>query len=131
MIVADDAFPLRTDVMKPYSQVGLTTERRIFKYRLIRARRIVENAFGILSNRFRIFMTPIALSPKEVEIIVMACCSLPNYLRGQNSSQSVYTPQGTVDSEDPGTHAVLPGCWRSETDPQGLHPILKQGSNMH
>ena len=50
MIVADDVFPLRTDIMKPYSQTGLTTERWIFNYRLSRARRIVENAFGILSN---------------------------------------------------------------------------------
>lgn len=131
MIVADDAFPLRTDIMKPYSQVGLTRKRRIFNYRLSRARRIVENAFGILSNRFRIFMTPIALSPDKVEVIVMACCSLHNYLRGQSNSHSVYTPQGSIDSEDPDTHALLPGSWRSESDPQGLRPISKQGSNMH
>ena len=47
VIVADDAFAL-----KPYSQVGLTKERCIFNYRLSRARRVVENAFGILANRF-------------------------------------------------------------------------------
>lgn len=48
MIVVDDAFPLNKHIMKPYSQVGLTPESRIFNYRLSRARRIVENAFGIL-----------------------------------------------------------------------------------
>ena len=31
MIVADDVFPLRQNLMKPFSQNGLTTERRIFK----------------------------------------------------------------------------------------------------
>ena len=50
-------------------------------------------------------MTPIALSPNKVD---MACCSLHNYLRGQRSSQSVYTLQGIIDGEDPDTHAIVP-----------------------
>ena len=65
IIVADDAFPLKENIMKPYSFGGLTKEQRIFNYRLSRAGRIVENAFGILSNRFRIFMTPMALKTRE------------------------------------------------------------------
>ena len=35
--VADDAFPLRTYIPKPYNQKGLTKGRRIFNYRLSRA----------------------------------------------------------------------------------------------
>ena len=76
VIVADDAFPLKDYILKPYSQRSLNQERRIFNYRLSRARRVVENAFGILANRFRIFMTPICLNPEKVETIVMACCIL-------------------------------------------------------
>ena len=110
MIVADDAFPLRENIMKPYSQIGLTREKRIFNYRLSRARRVVENAFGILSNRFRVFMTPISLCPEKVVDIVIACCSLHNYLREE--SISTCTPPGCLDTEDLDTHVIHPGAWR-------------------
>ena len=51
-IIADDAFSLQTNLMKPFGQRNLSREKRIFNYRISRARRIVENAFGILSNIF-------------------------------------------------------------------------------
>jgi len=44
-LVGDDAFPLKTYLIKPYNSVPLTKEEKIFNYRLSRARRIVENAF--------------------------------------------------------------------------------------
>lgn len=71
--------------MRPYPQRGgLDDSRRILNYRLSRARRIVENAFGILSNRFRVMGAPILLSPEKVTHVVMACCALHNYLRPES-----------------------------------------------
>ena len=120
VIVADDAFAMS---IKPYN---LTTEKKIFNYRLSRARRVVENAFGILSNRFRIFMTPITLSPEKVEIITLTCCILHNYLR---SKSQVYTPAESMDREDPVSHQVILGEWRQEVCSSGMQPLGKQGSN--
>lgn len=110
--VADDAFPLKEYLLKPYSQTGLTKEKRIFNYRLSRARRIVENAFRILANRFRVFMAPISLAPDKVETITMACCTLHNFLCLRVESSPIYMPQDSVDMEDPLTHTVQLGEWQ-------------------
>ena len=70
-IVADEAFPLRPDIMRPYpranSQMKLTREEQIFNYRLSRARRIVENGFGILVQIFRVFNRKLQLMPQNAD----------------------------------------------------------------
>ena len=55
VMVGDDAFPLRKDLMKPYPFRNLSREKIVFIYRLSRARRVVENVFGIMANRLCIF----------------------------------------------------------------------------
>jgi hypothetical protein len=49
VIVGDEAFPLKTYLMRPYTgwQSKGDNEKSIFNYRLSRARRMVENAFRI------------------------------------------------------------------------------------
>jgi hypothetical protein len=42
---------------------------------------VVENAFGILASRFRVFLTPISINVSNVHAVVLACCVLHNFLR--------------------------------------------------
>ena len=106
-IVGDDAFALRKYLIKPYGRTRrvLTHAERVFNYRSSRARRVVENAFGILANRFQCLHTTMRQDTKTVIAIVSACCILHNILR------SLGIPKGMVDEED-ADHQVTPGAWR-------------------
>ena len=79
-IVADAAFPLKEYLMKPYPLKGITPSQRVYNYRLSRARRVIENAFGVLANRWRVFLTTIKLHPDKVITIVEACICLHNMM---------------------------------------------------
>jgi len=84
--VADEAYPLKTYLLKPFSARGLTVGERIYNYRLSRARRTVENSFGILVNRFCILRESMQLQPECVCDVVMVCCALHNFMRSKVSA---------------------------------------------
>lgn len=98
VFLGDEAFSLREDFLKPFSQTELNVERKIFNYRLSRARRVIENVFGILSNRFRIFHSSINLKLENTEKVVMAWCVLHNFLCKKR--QHNYTSACSLDQEN-------------------------------
>lgn len=116
-IVADDAFAMTTYLLKPYCSRNLTHTQRIFNYRLSRARRVVENTFGIMSCRFRLLHTCIHRKPEKVVTIVMAIVALHNYLR--RNSQGNYIGRDAVDQED-ANYQVVDGEWRNQVTLRGL-----------
>lgn len=125
VIVGDDAFPLKEYLMKPFGGPNLTFDEKVYNYRLSRARRIVENVFGILVSRFRLFERPIPLPPNKVDKIVLAACALHNFLR--DHSPQTYIPRASVDTEDFNIGAVIEGLWRKETN--GIPSVAKVGTH--
>ena len=117
-LIGDDAFSLRTWLMKPFSARGLPDEERIFNYRLSRARRVVENAYGIMANRFGCLLTTMSQNPETVTSIVLACCMLHNIMRLRHPG--IY--QGLADEEDD-NHRVIPGQWRQGACLQDIEDV--------
>ncbi|GFS22295.1 hypothetical protein ElyMa_003359900 [Elysia marginata] len=94
VFVSDEAFALGENFLKPYSVKMLDHDKIVFNYRLSRARRVVENVFGILVARIGVLQKKINLSPGNIDIVVMTCCVLHNFLR--RHATSTYTPQSQL-----------------------------------
>ena len=122
-LVGDDAFRMTPHLLKPFPGARLTRKQAIFNYRLSRCRRVVENTFGIMTTRFRVFRRAIEVSPDFVTDIVLACCVLHNFLRKEGSAQ--YITQAAVDHELPDGDMV-PGQWRQ--DGLGLDPLQRDSA---
>lgn len=119
-IAGDGAFPLEKNLMKPYSgSYAKGTPQRVFNYRLSRARRVVENAFGIASSVFRVLRKPMLLEPEKAELIVMCVILLHNYLR--TNSPNLYIPQGTLDYYQNGV--LVEGSWRANEEMTSMLPL--------
>ena len=81
----------------------LTEKQKIFYYHLSRARRTIENSFGILTTRWRIFLTPIKAKFENLESYVPAAVTLHNYLNQTESLtaiQNEYNDGENVESND-------------------------------
>ena len=92
VFAGDDAFALQPYMMKPYPQTNLTPEKRIYNYRHSRARRISENLFGILANKWRIFQQPLNLLPEKARTITACALVLHNFLRKLSYRINDYNP---------------------------------------
>ena len=78
-LIGDDAFPMTVTLLKPYPYKNMVREKRIVNYQLSRGRIVVENAFGILADRFGAFHTKSTLSPDKVTDMVLATCCLHTF----------------------------------------------------
>ncbi|KAK8759497.1 hypothetical protein V5799_002871, partial [Amblyomma americanum] len=126
-MVGDEAFPLKPFMMRPYPRRELQKfrndpaqrqeylKRATFNYRLSRARRLIENAFGIMSSRWRILRRPFRASEETTQNIVKSCVVLHNFLLSSPQSRSAYSPPGFTDHED-WEGNIVEGSWRAGSD---------------
>ncbi len=126
-IVGDEAFPLKTWLLKPVPRKNLDIPSRVYNYRISRARRVVENAFGLLSHRFRCFLTTMPQRPTRVTYITMAACVLHNILRDRVGVHHARDNE-VMDREDPQTHDVAEGVWRGDRQLHDLGEPLRHGN---
>ena len=110
-VIGDEAFALRTWLMKPFPRRGLDNGQLIFSYRLSRARRVVENAFGILASRFRCILSTLQVNVDTAVLVVRTCVALHNYLRMRMPA----VDQHLLDTED-SDHNVIKGAWRADAN---------------
>lgn len=88
VIIGDEAFPLKNYLLRPYPgpQMYNDVKKKIFNERLSRARKVVEDAFGQLTAKFRIYCRRLKSLPENADKIVMTTCILHNYIK-QDSSE--------------------------------------------
>ena len=135
VFVGDEAFQLQHRVLRPYpgSRLGGAESdyhrRLVYNYRLSRARRIVENTFGILVSKWRVLRQPIKAKIETIDSIVKASCVLHNYLRRRDgiSNDRRYIADGDVDADDSGH--LTRGAWRHEDSESCFRNIGRLGSN--
>lgn len=99
-----------------------------FFYRLSRTRRVIENCFGILVARWRIFRKPIICSLDTAQKIIQATVSLHNFIMNTIESKHLYCPPSYVDQEDNDGN-MTNGLWRQEAGFQNLEPLHRAGTN--
>lgn len=95
VFLADEAYPLLKNILKPYARRQLDNDKEYFNARLSRARRCVECAFGILNAKWRILWKPIECLPETADIITKCVCVLHNTIIDKEGSQHL----GRTDTE--------------------------------
>ncbi|XP_030748951.1 protein ALP1-like [Sitophilus oryzae] len=102
VFVGDEGFALQTYLMRPYPKTGIIndTRRKKFNSQLSRARRVVENAFGILAMKWRVFLRAIETDAATADWIVKAACCLHNYIITKNNTKE-YVDMETEEQDEP------------------------------
>lgn len=110
VLIGDEAFPLKENILRPFPGKNLSERERITNYRISRARRVVENAFGITVHKWRVLLKKIEVNAAFATSITLACCILHNFLIVEKKETpydiSETTETHTTISENQQLHTV-------------------------
>ena len=77
-------------------------------------------------------MTPLLVEPEKVENITLCCVALHNYLRSNEVSRGVCTPEICFDVENCMAGTVREGDWREDGPVNGWRGLAQQqAGNRH
>lgn len=126
VVLADDAFALKTYLIKPFNFRNQNIHERVFNYRLSRARRMVESTFGLMASRFRFLRSIVSLSERNTKICVLAICTLHNFLMTKNSEEylNLFRQNGQIEAFDDGVDIVSTEA--DQNDAKKVRDIFKQ-----
>ena len=91
------------------------------------ARIVSENAFGILTQRWRILRKTMEFNPETVKTITLACIALHNWIR-KTAPNCQYTPMNYTDRVL-ADGSVQQGLWRSENSAGSSLIPVRQAQN--
>lgn len=126
--VGDEAFPLKRHLMRPFGGRELSSDKRQFNKRLSSARRTIENTFGILASKFRIYHTVINASCETASSIVRCTVVLHNFILKTKGTTTAFRENINIENDNMGN-------WHNESqlgsnnachDAQQLRETLKE-----
>lgn len=94
VLIGDGGYPLLDYLMKPFPERNSDDRKRIYNYRLSRARRSVECAFGIMASKWRILQKAIETDVSTAIKVTKAVCILHNFVM-ENEQPSTTQEENT------------------------------------
>ena len=114
IFVTDGVFPLERHVINPFpGHHDSSTSESVYNQLVAQSHSAADNAFGVLSNVFKVLTKPVILEPAKSAVVIRSCLLLHNFLMQSESSRDIYCPPGTVDTYIDGG-LVSQGSWRHE-----------------
>jgi len=99
-ILGDAAYPIREWLMIPYKDYGnLSDKQRQFNKQFCATRVLIENAFGLLKNRFRQLIELDFHNVDKISKFIISCCVLHN-LCIDNDDEFTFDAD-ILDNEEP------------------------------
>uniref|UniRef100_A0A1I7YPK6 DDE Tnp4 domain-containing protein n=1 Tax=Steinernema glaseri TaxID=37863 RepID=A0A1I7YPK6_9BILA len=104
VVVGDQGFGLSPILMRPFNMREAAKDRtkHEFNKRLSRARRVTENCFGVLVNRFRVLRGTLETSPNESTRLICALALLHNWIKTREMETN-----RTLEDEEEGEEEQL------------------------
>ena len=115
-LAGDEIFPLKAWLLRRHPG-NLTNSQKVFNYRLSKSRHTIENTFGILASRWRIFRRPIKAKVENAQRNSLAAIGLHNYL--QQTYNAYCCPTGFIYSEN-SNDSIKEGFWRDNIRSEGV-----------